>query len=117
MDPHGCEQGCAIMSDDGDLVVGRQEAIYFYSPEGRGACLAFEGEKKLLSWFRNNLIVVGSGNIQNLNSFNIYDMKNKLNAFSGSFQNVSHVLSEWGTIFVFTRDGNKGKVIIFILYY
>lgn len=34
------------------------QAVYFYEPEGRGPCFAFEGEKKMLSWFRGYLIVV-----------------------------------------------------------
>lgn len=106
LDHHGCALGCALMSEEGDLVVGRPEAIYFYSPEGRGPCLAFEGDKERLAWFRNNLIVVGAGGamLKNLNALNIYDMKNKFNAFSGAFENVSHVLTEWGTIFVLTHD-------------
>ena len=27
-----------------DMVVARDEAIYVYGPEGRGACYAYEGE-------------------------------------------------------------------------
>lgn len=32
-------------------------------------------------------------------------MKNKFTAFTGNFQNVTHVLTEWGLIFVLTRGG------------
>ena len=65
--------------------------------------MAFDGEKKKLAWFRNNLIVVGGA--QSWNSINIYDMKNKFTAYKGDFQNVTHVLTEWGKIFVLTRGG------------
>ena len=34
------------------------QAVYFYQPDGRGPCLAFEGEKLQLHWFRGYLIVV-----------------------------------------------------------
>ena len=36
------------------------QAIYFYAPEGRGPCLAFEGPKKLMTYFRSHLVVVGA---------------------------------------------------------
>lgn len=35
------------------------QAVYFYQSDSRGPCLAFEGEKLRLHWFRNYLIVVG----------------------------------------------------------
>ena len=103
IDAQGCPLECGLISNECDLLVGRSEAIYFYSPEGRGPCLAFDGEKKILSWFRNNLIVVGV--TQTRNSVNIYDMKNKFTAFSGTYQHITHVLTEWGLIFILTRDG------------
>ena len=34
------------------------QAVYFYQPDGRGPCLAFEGEKLQLHWFRGYLIIV-----------------------------------------------------------
>jgi len=44
LDMIGCELGCATMSEpDQDMILGRSEAVYFFGPEGRGACLVFEG--------------------------------------------------------------------------
>ena len=103
IDQQGCAPDCGLTNSDCDLLVGRPEAIYFYTPEGRGPCLAFDGEKKTLAWFRTNLIVVGV--TQTRNTLNIYDMKNKFTAYSGTYQNITHVLTEWGLIFVLTRDG------------
>ena len=34
------------------------QAVYFYQPDGRGPCLAFEGQKTILHWFRGYLVVV-----------------------------------------------------------
>ena len=34
------------------------QAVYFYMPDERGICLAFEGEKLHIHWFRNYLVVV-----------------------------------------------------------
>lgn len=122
---NGCGVGGAVMSDEGDMIIGRKEvnfpkqnlteqAVYFYEAEGRGPCFAFEGDKKLLSWFRSYLIVVGQDpNNLKFNTFNIYDLKNKLIAYSENrFQNITHVVSEWGSIFVLTGDG---KVIIHVV--
>ena len=35
--------GCCTTGAQGDLVVGRPEAVYFYSPDGRGPCFVIEG--------------------------------------------------------------------------
>jgi hypothetical protein len=44
IDDLGCGLGCAAMDwDRRDMVVARDEAIYLYGPEGRGACYAYEG--------------------------------------------------------------------------
>jgi hypothetical protein len=90
----------------GLLIFFCEKAIYFYTPEGRGPCVAMEGEKKLstLSWFRNNLIVVTQLS-DNRFAVNIYDMKNKFTAFMGQFNNVTHVINEWGMIFILTSEG------------
>jgi hypothetical protein len=41
-----------------DLIVGRSEAVYFYEVDGRGPCWAFDGEKKFVGWFRDNLLCI-----------------------------------------------------------
>lgn len=106
-DKNGCGVGCGVLSDDQEMVVGRKEAVYFYEPESRGRCFVFEGEKKLLSWFRSYLIIVGQDpNNLKFNSFTIYDLNNKFIAYmENRFQNITHVVSEWGSIFVLTGDG------------
>jgi vacuolar protein sorting-associated protein 11 len=45
LDEFGCETGCSTMTDAGEFAMGRDEAVYFYTPEGRGACRPFEGQK------------------------------------------------------------------------
>ena len=72
IDDVGCGLGCAAMDwDRRDMVVARDEAIYLYGPEGRGACYAYEGifdghGKKMLSLgpkssisiYKHNLMIV-----------------------------------------------------------
>lgn len=46
------------MEDDGQLVISRPQAIYFYNIEGRGACFAFNENHHHLASTGRNLIVV-----------------------------------------------------------
>lgn len=44
LDEAGAAPGCSTLDSEGELVVGRPEAVYFYSPDGRGPCFVFEGD-------------------------------------------------------------------------
>lgn len=37
------------------------QAIYCYTPDGRGPCYAVDGEKIMLEWFRSYLIIISKG--------------------------------------------------------
>eukprot|EP01027_Heterolobosea_sp_BB2_P011996 GEZU01017408.1.p1 GENE.GEZU01017408.1~~GEZU01017408.1.p1 ORF type:complete len:1030 (+),score=311.54 GEZU01017408.1:190-3090(+) len=119
LDQVGCKAGCSTMSDEGELIVGKNDAVYFYDVDARGACYGFEGKKHLLSWFHSYLLVVsgddsnrtggasmipGGGNRHQLN---IYDTKNHLVAYSGVFNQITHILHEWGSIFVLCQEVMK----------
>ncbi len=43
LDEMGAERGATALDVAGQLVVGRPEAVYFYTPDGRGPCFVFEG--------------------------------------------------------------------------
>lgn len=43
LDEMGAERGATALDSDGQLVVARPEAVYFYTPDGRGPCFVFEG--------------------------------------------------------------------------
>eukprot|EP01104_Vermistella_antarctica_P005197 TRINITY_DN1563_c0_g1_i1.p1 TRINITY_DN1563_c0_g1~~TRINITY_DN1563_c0_g1_i1.p1 ORF type:complete len:989 (-),score=293.81 TRINITY_DN1563_c0_g1_i1:110-3076(-) len=106
LDDKGADGNCTCMSDEQDIVLARPEAFYFYTSDDRGPCFAFEGDKKFLSWFRSYLVVVGrQENKPQYDTFTIYDLKNKFIAYSGALPDVRHVASEWGSIFVITKEG------------
>ncbi|KAL1529891.1 hypothetical protein AB1Y20_000820 [Prymnesium parvum] len=50
--------GCACVSDAQQLVLGRPEAVYFYSTEERGSCFAFTGRKLRVDWHRSFLLLL-----------------------------------------------------------
>ncbi|CAN4099934.1 unnamed protein product [Withania somnifera] len=87
-----------------EFIIGRPEAIYFYEIDGRGPCWAFEGEKKFLGWFRGYLLCVFADQRTGKNTFNVYDLKNRLIAHSIVVKEVSQMLCEWGNIILILED-------------
>ncbi|KAK3746923.1 hypothetical protein RRG08_030334 [Elysia crispata] len=119
LDDTGANPGCIVMTDasqDNQLVIGRPDAVYFYQPDGRGPCLAFEGIKLQLHWFRGYLIVVGKESKamprapvlgphgMEMNTVTVYDIQNKFIAYSAPYPEVIDVMCESGSIFIFTGD-------------
>ncbi|KJE89841.1 hypothetical protein CAOG_01266 [Capsaspora owczarzaki ATCC 30864] len=130
LDDNGVELNCTTVSEpEGDFVVARNEAVYFFEVEDRGPAFAFEGPKRLVSWFRNYLIVVTSPqtnappvsgstagsavaasastmrpSLSRVNTVSIYDVKNKFIAFQATFNDVIDVVNEWGAIYVLTAE-------------
>ncbi|KAK2167121.1 hypothetical protein LSH36_32g21058 [Paralvinella palmiformis] len=117
LDQHGCPVHCSVMSDisqDNQFVIGRQDAVYFYQPDGRGPCLAFEGDKLRIHWYRGYLVLVSKevkpssliGNVQSpgVHIITVYDIQNKLIAYSGPLPEVTDVLCDWGGLYVLTGD-------------
>ncbi|WWC62862.1 uncharacterized protein I303_105460 [Kwoniella dejecticola CBS 10117] len=59
IDELGCGLGCAVMDwNRKEMIVARDEAIYLYNAEGRGACYAYEGPKSSIAIYRHNLIII-----------------------------------------------------------
>lgn len=44
--------------NEGYFMVGRDDAIYCYTIDGRAPCYAFDGRKFLIRWFRSHLLMV-----------------------------------------------------------
>ncbi|OWM75442.1 hypothetical protein CDL15_Pgr021606 [Punica granatum] len=104
LDHIGCNVNNVTMSDRAELIIGRPEAVYFYEVDGRGPCWAFEGEKKFIGWFRGYLLCVVADQRSGKNTFNVYDLKNRLIAHSLVVKEVSHLLCEWGSIILILAD-------------
>lgn len=104
LDQIGSSVTSVAMSDRAEFIIGRPEAIYFYEVDGRGPCWAFEGEKKFLGWFRGYLLCVFADQRTGKNTFNVYDLKNRLIAHSIVVKEVSQMLCEWGNITLILED-------------
>jgi tetratricopeptide (TPR) repeat protein len=70
LEPAGCNVGCmtvaldissderGLLREGGEIIVAREDAIYFYGPNGRGACYSYEGSKQFLRVFRNYVALI-----------------------------------------------------------
>ncbi|CAG8460462.1 14103_t:CDS:10 [Acaulospora morrowiae] len=133
LDDQGCGLGCAVISDTtNEMVVAKDEAIYFYGPEGRGSCYAYEGAKSFVTWFKSNLIIVSPPASQptrltastrsalsinpgnpsqqfapyELTKVTIFDTTNRFIAYMGTFSpGVRTITCEWGGIYILGMDG------------
>ncbi|KAI9272896.1 hypothetical protein BDA99DRAFT_545733 [Phascolomyces articulosus] len=129
LDEQGCDLGCAIMSDVQEMVVGRDEAIYFYDSTGRGPCFAYDTPKSSLTWFKSNYLVIVSppvtttshlgGSSRTSLSFGpkrnamseftkvtIFDTANKFIAYVGTFVGgIRGIFCEWNSVWIVGMDG------------
>lgn len=117
LDSFGGEIRCSVMMDVANgLVVARTEGVYAYEADSRGFALGLEGEKKLLTSFVNYLVIVGretrrgGSSASKINTLTIYDTINKFTAFGAGFNDVTHVLCEWGGLLVLTGDGKMYRL-------
>ncbi|CAB3388099.1 Hypothetical predicted protein [Cloeon dipterum] len=117
LDSLGCERNCCVATDcipECNFIIGRTDAVYCYTPEGRGPCYAIEGKKKLLQISRTYLVVVaedrkpGGGEENSITSLTltVLDLQNKFLVYTAPVREVQAVLSEWGYFLVLTEGNN-----------
>ena len=110
--------GLGILSEsleDTHFITGRSDAIYCYTPEGRGQCYAFEGEKLLLHWFRNYLVVVscdnppldGASETPTKHTLTVFDVQSKFIAFTAPVRPIKALASEWGMLYAVSEDNRS----------
>jgi hypothetical protein len=111
MDDLGGSIGCSEMMANGDLILADESALYVYGPEGRGACLAYEGPKARLNSWGNYLLITspptptGLKNELEQTRIIVFDLQNRFIAFNALFRGtVLHVWAEWGELYVLTSS-------------
>lgn len=95
--------------NEGYFMVGRDDAIYCYTADGRAPCYAFDGRKVLIRWFRSHLLMVTAPLRENpLNpkpyTLTVIDVVNRFIVFTTQIEAVCSVFVEFGTCYVLTRD-------------
>nr|CAB3267620.1 vacuolar protein sorting-associated protein 11 homolog [Phallusia mammillata] len=121
LDRRGCPPRCSMSSDsilDNQFILTATDAVYLYHPDSVGSCFVFEGEKIMAKWGSGYLVLVykdkAKGSIPTTstmrlldkNVVTIYDMKQKLIAYSAPLPGVQEVLYEWGSIYILGADNS-----------
>lgn len=124
----GCGVGCMTVDDDtGDIVVARDDAIYYYGVDGRGPCVGCEGRKSLIAIYGDYIALASppatsnpaSGSsalrrfggsqadeIFNTATFTLLDTDLKFVAHSESLvSEVKALFIIWGDLFTLTQNG------------
>lgn len=95
------------VNSDGYFMVGRDDAIFCYTPEGRAPCYAFDGRKLLIRWFRSHLLMVTcpvrDSNTQTA-TLTVIDVTNRFIVFTAQIEAISSVFVEFGTCFILTKS-------------
>lgn len=124
----GCAAGCMTVNKKaGDIIVVREDAVYYYTVEGRGLCFANEGATTLVSTFEDYVALVsppqsssngapdmlrrrfGGANTESLfnaATFTMIDPQLQIVAHSETLISpVKALFQIWGDLFILTQDG------------
>lgn len=124
----GCGVGCMTLDKrTGDIVVVRDDAIYYYGVDGRGPCYAYDGPKSLVSIYKdyvalacppaiattsakaNGLRRFGGAQAEDLfntSTFTLLDTGLRFVSLSESLvSQIKKLFSIWGDLFSLTQDG------------
>ncbi|KAL8913895.1 MAG: hypothetical protein Q9171_001388 [Xanthocarpia ochracea] len=127
LEDNGCGLGCmTVDSDSGDIVVARDDAIYYYGVNGRGPSYAYEGPKQLVRTFGDLVALVtqprtdaasktsilrkfiggGAEDRYRSSTFALLDTDLKYVAHTEMLPSqIRTVFTEWGDLFLLTIDG------------
>ncbi|KAI1471715.1 vacuolar protein sorting-associated protein 11 [Daldinia caldariorum] len=128
----GCAAGCmTVNSKTGDIIVVREDAVYYYTPEGRGLCFANDGPTSLVSTFQDYVALIsppptsGSGGsdsigrrfggsnadvLFNAARFTMVDPTLQIVAHSESLiSEVRAIFQIWDDLFILTQDGKVNR--------
>ena len=127
----GCAVGCMTLDKrNGDIVVVRDDAIYYYGFDGRGPCYAYDGPKSLVAIFENYVALVSppvapvaktntlrrfggtkDDDLFNTSTFTLLETGLKFVAHSESLvSQVKAIFKIWGDLFTLTQDGKVRNV-------
>jgi len=110
-----------------DVVVAREDGIYYYGLHGRGPAYAYEGPKKSIGIFKDYIALVSPPQTNILSrtarafgasqehdpfttsNFTILHTDLKFIAHQEAMSSqVKFIFMEWGDLFVYTLDGKVG---------
>jgi hypothetical protein len=128
----GCGVGCmTVDKSTRDVVVARDDGIYYYGLHGRGLAYAYEGQKRSISIFKDYIALVSPPKTNTLarsapmrafggqaddffstSAFTILHPDLKYIAHQEALSSeVKFIFMEWDDLFIFTLDGKVCQVL------
>jgi hypothetical protein len=119
----GCGVGCmAVDKRAGHIVVGRDDAVYSYTLDGRGPPTAYEGPKKLIAVFQDYIALVSpptpvgetdtmrrrfwGAAADSIYTFTLIHPDLRIIAHSETvLSDVKHIFRIWGDLYILTQEG------------
>jgi len=123
----GCGVGCMTVDKrTGDIVVARDDAIYYYTLEGRGPPRAYEAPKKAISAYKDYVALVSpppdapggedavrrrfgaptTDAIFNTSTFSLLETDLKIVAHAEALLSPANAVFQiWGDLYTLTQDG------------
>ena len=122
----GCAVNCmTVNKKNGDIVVARDDAIYYYTVDGRGPCFGYDGAKSLVALYKDYVALVSppattasaskssirrfgtqTDELFDTSTFTLLDTDLKYVAYSESLvSEVKDLFMIWGDLFLRTLDG------------
>lgn len=126
LDESGCALGCmTIDKATQDIIVARDDAIYYYGLHSRGSCYNCDGQKTLITTYKDYVTLVSlsstnsisrsalgtsssmqSRDLDHMSSLTILNMDFHFIAHSETLPaQVRTSFMEWGELFILTQDG------------
>jgi len=128
----GCAANCmTINKKTGDIIVVREDAVYYYTLEGRGLCFANDGATSQVAAYKDYIALVSlpstsrNGAVKNIgrsfggtnaealfnaSTFSIVDPALQIVAHSETLiSQVKDIFQIWGDIFVLMQDGKINR--------
>lgn len=127
IDNRGCDVGCMTYEPaTNDVIVAREDAVYYYGPNGRGPSFAFDGPKKLVKIYKGYVGLVcpprvaqvsksktfrrlGADEVDDIftsSSFTLLDTDLRYVAFTEALPaQPKDVFVIWDELFLLTEDG------------
>ncbi|KAH6656382.1 vacuolar protein sorting protein-like protein [Truncatella angustata] len=127
----GCAVGCMTLNKKtGDIIVVRDDAVYYYNLDGRGLCFANDGTTTLAETYQNYVALVsppaspsagnsgvgrrfGGGSTEALfsaSTFTMIDPTLQIVAHNETMISKVQALFEiWGDLFILTQDGKVNR--------
>lgn len=132
LEENGCALGCMTVDQaTKDVIVARDDAIYYYGLHGRGSCYSCDGKKQSLHTHKDYITLLVSSSTSSiakstLGAFGVNPTSDSYQAstililnpdfhylaYTGRLsKTVKSCFSAWGDFFVLTLDGQVGQAL------